>query len=936
MSRKTSYIVAGIILAINVVVCIYVIKKLNEDPENKAVIEGNSSMKDMQEGTNDNPRARAEYEFNRMKDPATGTIPMGMRGKELAFAAHLPKKFDVKINGKDRSKNMQTQTWTRRGPNDVGGRTRAVGIDVSNESRILAGGVSGGMWLSADTGHSWVQTTLPSQLHSVSCLAQDRRTNHRNVWYFGGGETDGNSATGLSAYAAYLGDGIYKSIDSGLSWSVLPATANDSPQVFNNNFDYVWKIVPYANDTVHDVVFAATYAHIYRSMDGGTTWNSVLGASNNSSSYTDVEVTPSGILYAAFNPSVDHGIYRSSDSGTTWTSITPTGWPAVYHRTIIAVAPSNENTVYFLSETPNTGKLGHNLWKYTYLSGDGSGAGGTWVNLSQSIPALGGNANYDSQSSYDMVLKVRPDNENIVFLGGTNLYRSTNGFADTTTNVLIGGYNVNSVDPLGRDGVYQNHHPDQHGLAFFSDPTKMVSSNDGGVQLTNDNTAATVAWVSLNNGYYNSQFYTVAIDHGTSGDPVIIGGMQDNGNFWTNSLSTAVPWIPITGADGTYTAVADGKAYYYGAIQNGLTGRLNIDNTGAVNLFTATRIDPTGGAGYLFINPLLLDPNNTNRMYMAGGAYVWRNDNLSGIPPLSFNTTTSGWTKLTNSLVSGTITAMGHGKNSDNLYYGTQNGRIYRIDNPDVGNPNKVDIWTGKGLPPNAYVSCIAVKTTDGATAIATFSNYNVKSIYYTSDGGNTWASISGNLEQHPDGSGNGPSVRWAAIIPTQDSIYYFVGTSTGLYSTTHLNGDSTVWTQEGANTIGNVVVDYIDFRQSDGLIVIATHGNGVFSATLPNPSGITSFKSNDMAIDKAYPNPFSTSVTISYSLKTAGQVILKVKDINGHEICKLEDKYQQPGTYDYSWDGRNDKGIKLPDGIYFATLISGSNNQTKKIVYIR
>ena len=74
MSRKTSYIVAGIILAINVVVCIYVIKKLNEDPENKAVIEGNSSMKDMQEGTNDNPRARAEYEFNRMKDPALSLI----------------------------------------------------------------------------------------------------------------------------------------------------------------------------------------------------------------------------------------------------------------------------------------------------------------------------------------------------------------------------------------------------------------------------------------------------------------------------------------------------------------------------------------------------------------------------------------------------------------------------------------------------------------------------------------------------------------------------------------------------------------------------------------------------------------------------------------------------------------------------------------------
>jgi len=937
MKKKWYYLIITVIILINVIVCAYVLNKLANDPALNETQEYHSTMKNSDNGTNDGNQTRAEYEFMRQHDPMTGLMPKGIRSKELVFAAKLPKKY-ARENSNERSKHITSQTWIQRGPFNVGGRTRALGIDVSNENRILAGGVSGGMWISTDIGATWTQTTALSQLHSVSCLSQDIRPNHQNVWYYGTGESDGNSA-GIQN-DPFLGDGIFKSVDSGLTWVLLPATAADSPQTFNNSFDYVWKVAIYPNDTIHDVVFAATYGHIYRSMDGGITWNSVLGIPNNASSYSHFDISPKGIIYAALSSDgTTKGIFRSADSGTTWTNIIPATFPLLYHRTMLAVAPTAEDTVYVISETPNFGKLGHNLWRYVYISGDGSGAGGSWTNLSQSIPNLGGNGAFSSQGSYDLYIKVKPDNDSTVFLGGTDIYRSTNGFNDTTTTAEIGGYNLGTTNPLllGVDESYTNHHPDQHALEFFpSNPNKMITGDDGGVQRTLDNTAATVAWIKMDNGYMTSQFYTIAVDHATVNDPIIVGGLQDNGNFFTNNTSGTVPWLQISGADGTYSAIADGKAYYYGSVQGGVTGRLNISNTGVINPLTLAEIDPAGGSGYLFVNPFLLDPNNSNRMYFAGGTCVWRNDNLPSIAP-GFAPTSTAWTKMTHTTVSGYLSALGAGKNSDVLYYGSSTGQVFRVDNPDVGNPTPVNIWSGKGLPPGAYVSSIAVDPDDGAEAIATFSNYNIKSIYYTNDAGNTWNSISGNLEEHPDGSGDGPSVRWASIIPTQDSVYYFVGTSTGLYSTTKLNGDSTVWTQEGADIIGNVVVDYLDYRQLDGLVVAATHGNGVFSTNLPNPSGIPNIKPNaNLSLGNAYPNPFSSTTTINVSLNNAATVSLKIMDIYGKEITMLENKTLPSGNYNYVWDGRNSQGFKVSDGIYYATLISNGNIATTKIALMK
>jgi hypothetical protein len=120
-------------------------------------------------------------------------------------------------------------------------------------------------------------------------------------------------------------------------------------------------------------------------------------------------------------------------------------------------------------------------------------------------------------------------------------------------------------------------------------------------------------------------------------------------------------------------------------------------------------------------------------------------------------------------------------------------------------------------------------------------------------------------LEQYPDGSGDGPSTRWVKILPVNGSNIYFVGTSTGVYSTTTLNGDKTVWAQEGANTIGNSVVDAIDARSTDGLVVVATHGKGIFTthvnATAPIDSSniLLSFDNNIIPARGVYSSKFNS-----------------------------------------------------------------------------
>ena len=892
-------------------------------------------------GEGDDENGLAEYELMMYADPATGKIPDHMRRRELAFAANLPNDLGMGFFSSLSRTTSSPLVWQSRGPWNVGGKTRAFAIDVTNENHLIAGTTSGQMWRSTDQGLIWHTTTPVNTYQGASYVVQDTRHGHQNVWYYSSGELY-NSASAVSAY--YYGDGVYKSTDSGETWTALASTVTPSV-LYDTWSDLVWTLATNPADTVNDVVFAAAVGGIYKTMDGGTTWALALTAG--SSYYTDIAITSTGIIYTTIGSDggASRGIYRSTD-GVTFTNITPAGFAGTYNRIKIGINPADESQVYFLANTPGSGLpdtnyLGqiewNSLWKYKYISGNGSGAGGIWNNYSANLPSTGGFFNtYNCQGSYDMVVKIKPDDSNTVFIGGTNLYRSTSGFADNTHTTFIGGYVVNASLPVVNE--YPNHHPDQHGLVFLaSNPNKMISANDGGMFITNDNTADTMSWTSLDNGYISTMFYTCAIDHATT-DNIVIGGAQDNGTWYTNSASSTSPWVMPRGGDGSYCAIADsGKAFYF-SIQSGRMMRAVVNASGGLDSFA--RIDPIGGHGYLFVNPYILDPNDNDIMYLAAGRCLWRNSNLSGIPYAdNWDTISTNWYKFTDSVPSSntSITALAVSKIPANrVYYGTNYRQLYRKDNANVGNPAPVNI-APTIFPAGGSVSCIALDPTNADHIMVAFSNYGLYSLFYSPDGGTTWSRVAGNLEQNPAGTGNGPSVRWANIIPVPGGTVYLVGTSVGLFATTSLDTtstDGTVWVQQGAANIGAAVVDMIDYRATDGLVVVATHSSGMYSTHITSLASVVTVPQTtagkfDLNFTN-YPNPFTDMTTIQFNLKEKTRVTLNVYDEHGRLVTTLANEELEAGDKKYSFR-RN----LLSSGIYYCTLSAGGQTETRKLMLL-
>lgn len=834
---------------------------------------------------------RAEWELARLADPATGRIPPGIRAKELAFAATLPKM--------DESVLRMDPQFQFRGPVNLGGRTRALAIDVTDENIIIVGSANGGLWRSVNGGVTWNRVSSLSGTQSITWLAQDTRPGKTNIWYYSTGEAIGSSASGGRAY--YLGNGLFKSVDGGITWNQIASTASNTPASFDNVWDLSWRVALDPSDTVNDVVYVATYGAIWRSNNGGTNWTVQRGNASGSafSYFTDVDVATTGVVYATLSSDgPQRGVWRKAPTGA-WTNITPPTWTDTINRVVIGINPSNENEVYFLGETPHIGKMTTNwqgdqewnsLWKYTYVSGDGSGAGGVWTDLSAQIPYDGSElGNFNCQGGYDLIVKVHPTQPNVVFIGGTNLYRSIDGFTSDSNTVLIGGYDPATTIPYYLS--YANHHSDQHNIAFLpSNPSVMYQANDGGMYKTNDCMASTVSWIDLNNGYRTGQFYTIALDHGTPGDDQVMGGTQDYGTWLTYTSNNQTPWHHVGLGDGAYCAMDNGHQFYYTSRQQGRLVKTAINASGIITGYN--RIDPaTGGdVDYLFINPFVLDPNNNDVMYWVAGKTVWRNDSLTSIPLSGdWNKISTGWFMFPDSVTyaNAYITALAvSNQPAHRVYYGTSNRYLYKVDNANTMTPVTTEI-TNAAFPSSGYISCIAVDPMNADRILVVFSNYQVYSLYLSTDGGVTFSKSAGNLEVNSVGTGNGPSLRWASIVPVSGGYVYLIGASTGLYATTRLNGLSTVWTQMAPSQIGNLVTDMMDYRISDGRVVIGTHGGGVFSTTLTDTI-LTALERPMVNADnvKVYPNPAADYLMISTDESLADDQIT-VFDLNGREVYR-------------------------------------------------
>ena len=862
-------------------------------------------------GSKDNPIKRAEYEFRMLKSPITGTIPNGIRRDEIEFVKTIPSAKEVKLN--KGGNKIQTLDFHSRGPVNRGGRVRALGVDVRStaaSSVIIAAGVSGGIWRSTNNGATWIETSLPSQLNSATCIAQDTRAGHQDTWYVGTGESQwGNSASG-GYIAAYFGDGIYKSTDNGLSWNLIPSTSTNNPHAFDNLFSFVHSI---AVNPSTGTIYAATVNVVMSSKDGGNSWELELSTANNDT-YSEVISTPSGQIYASINSSVDNsGIWRTMNDGGSWMNVTPTGFPSTYNRVVIAVAPSDEGRVYILANTPGSGKDGHSFWS-------SSNGGLTWTDYSSNIPDTEAPvAGYSSQGNYNMVIAVKPDDKDFVVFGGTNLHRSTNGMTTKLENTYanwIGGYSTaNNVEQ------YQNQHPDQHALVFAPyNSSILYAGDDGGVQVSNNISRNTIVWDDINNGFITSQFYSIAMDQSTIDDPVLLGGLQDNGNYFVNSENATAPWVQMeAGGDGAFTAIADGKEYYYIETQNGNVIRLQLNNAG--DYLTFAVVQPNHSTNYLFINPYVLDPNISNIMYFIAGDSLWRNSDLSGIPDWGQGPTDVNWSVLSNTRTGNIITAVAASKTPANIvYYGSADGQIYRLNNANVGNPAPTNIWSGKGLP-QGYVSSLAIDPNNANNVLAVFSNYEVISLYYTTNGGSSWQAVAGNLEQNPDGSGTGPSCRWASISNFGGGSTYFVATSAGLYSTSSLNGMSTIWAQESPNEIGVSVCTMVRTREGDGNVVVATHGSGVYSGKIGTSSGAPSPVTNVQSLtltsksgqsgETSFILSNEGDATLTYNITVTGDLYYGANSINPNVIKKSNSNRNLFDTNRGNFSSRIPKFIK-------------------------
>lgn len=862
------------------------------------------------EGTREDPLARARYQWFLLRDPATNEIPKDIGIWELRFIQSLAKRATG-------ASGPVTSNWVHRGPHNVGGRTRALAVDVGNPEVILAGGVSGGMWKSTDGGRSWRKTTAPHQLHSVSCIVQNRAPGQRHIWYYGTGESyprGGTAAHPNFSDAFYRGDGIYKSTDGGDSWSLLPSTVSATPEA-EDAFDYVFGLETFGQDGV----LAATSNGLFRSTDGGTSWERVLyfGPAYRS---TEIAATPSGVLYATIGGiGPDNGVYRSTD-GLRWDRICPPQWPDTTQRTSIGIAPSNENVVYFFSFLFGSKTR---LWKYEHGRG--------WTDLTANLPWQGEMITYDGHM---MIIRVKPDDENVLFVGTVGLYRSTDG-----------GQSFELI------GAYSDFHVDQHAIVFHpSNPRVMFVGNDGGVFKTEDDLAGPtldpksgerhIAWQSLNNGYLTTQFYSVAVDHGTSGSETILGGTQDNAFLYTNSSDARAPWAVIFGGamDGGYTAITDGGSYFYGTQAGSFAvWRFDFPN----GQLRWTNVTPTRArGGTLWMPPFILDPHDQKIMYLPWQDQLWRNSNLTAIPYVFPPAPTEvNWERLEN-VSGGAITALGMSPGQPRrLYYATfswtPGAKLFRLDDPHVGQPQPEEI-TASNFPYYPYcpaIGCIAVDPRDARRLLVAFPNYRVISIYASEDGGSSWLPVAGNLEENPDGTGSGPSVRWISILYVQDQPVYFAGTSVGLFSTTKLDGMSTVWEQEAAEVIGNVVVDMIDVRQSDGFIAVGTHGNGVYSTYLTElPSAVAgrARQPQHFALLPATPNPFRGSTCLTFTLSRAGQVRIQVVNPLGQLVATLCDQPLQPGAHRLQWAPQG-----LAAGVYLVRVQSEGLTAQQKVLLL-
>ncbi|MDH7514812.1 MAG: T9SS type A sorting domain-containing protein [Bacteroidota bacterium] len=704
------------------------------------------------------PQARIEYFLTRRIYPG-GEIPVGARAQ-----AFLKARAKLQSARGGRNGVQNAAVWRNVGPFNIGGRILAAAVNPKNPKTIFIGAADGGTWRSHDGGRSWHSVSDDWPAQAMGAIAIDPVDT--NIVYAGTGEAN-------FGQHMFDGGGMMKSTDGGTTWrliggSTLPPYARASDIVIdpvNTNTLYV---------AIPDGVRDAAQEGIYKSTDGGETWDLILDGR-----MTDIVLNPKNpnVLYtvssAVYSGGVvpRTGLFVTSDGGTTWEK-RDIGVPdTLMGRTSITICPSYPDVLYLgVSELTGTGR--------TQLLGvfKTTDAGLTWSRLPVPFDYM------VSQGWYDNIVGVHPTNPDIVYAGGVKLIRSSDG-----------GMNWERIPDQGFGGLL---HVDQHAIEFNPEnPDEVYIGNDGGFYILRDE-GKTVIKSDL--GLSITQFIGGAM-HPTS-DAYLLGGTQDNGTMTTSS---APMWETTLYGDGGNGAVNPRKPnVVYTTMETLKFWRSEDFGRTWTQAMGSMPLDQS-----LFYIDFAMDMTDPDVLYL--GTYKM------------YKTTNGGdsWRMLRD------------------CFFPTGTGSCYYISAVSVAPYDGRYVFAGatggmvgvsqdggqtwsivRDSLPLAY--CSSVRSFEPGVVYATYSRYGVEKVWRSTDWGNTWRSINGDL---PD-------------IPVNDIIRLdgklIIGTDIGCFIS---EDEGRSWLLFGVG-MPTVSVQKLRYSPGTGTLRAITHGRGMYDLAWNQP----------------------------------------------------------------------------------------------------
>ncbi len=674
------------------------------------------------------------------KAPAQPARPEAAANQETA----APQYAETLYNG---------MKWRLVGP-FRGGRVLAVAGDPKNPHTYYFGAVSGGVWKTTDDGATWTPMSDKEPFWSVGAIAI--APSAPNVIYVGTGEA---CIRGNISY----GNGVWKSSDGGKTWKHIGL--EDTRQI--------GRVL--VSPTNPDVVFVAALGHafgpnaergVFRSTDGGATWQKVLYKDENTGAI-DLSFDPNSpsVIYATLwqayrkpwelvSGGPGSGLYKSTDGGATWKQLTGNGLPkGVLGRMGVAVSPANADRVYAIIEAEQGG---------IYRSDDG---GEHWTRTN-------GETRFTQRSWYYAHIFADPKDANTVYVLNTGMYRSTDAGKTWT--------------------LIRAPHGDHHGLWIDpNNPERMINGNDGGATISTDGGKS---WTSLYN-QPTAQFYHIATDNRFR--YYLYGAQQDNSTVAiassTDSGSIDRPdWYSVGGGESGFVVpyLPDPNIVFAGSY-DGLITRYN-KTTGEMQDVNPWPDNPMGwGAAQLkyrfqWTAPIAISPHDPNTLYHASQVLFRSTDMGQSWTAISPDLTRNDKSKEGPS--GGPITK----DNTSVEYYDT----IFAVAESPVA---KGQIWAGsddglihltrdagahwdnvtpKDMPEWGTVSLIDASPHDAGTAYVAVDRHRLDDlapyIFKTSDYGKTWTKIVTGI---PSGS-----FVHAVRQDPKDPKLLFAGTESGVF----------------------------------------------------------------------------------------------------------------------------------------------------------